>query len=183
MIKNIFHGWIFFKATSFQGWIFFWGEYFSWVNIFQVEIFFEGWTFFRVNKFQGLIFLRGHRSSHSLNIWLSPNILGLVGYSDHIDGCGDTNQRDWRLELRIKWGGGGSSPHCELLLSPRPEKPLLLYIRTSSKFWSLPMIKDDHLWKGSQMGKRLEYFADTSWTSFPKVLQTKCEKRHIWCCS
>ena len=51
LIKNIFHGWIFFKATSFQGWIFFWGEYFSEVNIFQVEIFFEGWIFFRVNKF------------------------------------------------------------------------------------------------------------------------------------
>ena len=26
--------------------------------------------------------LRGHRSSHSLNIWLSPNILGLV-YHDN----------------------------------------------------------------------------------------------------
>ena len=39
---------------------------------------FLGGIFFRVNKFQGWICLSGHRSSHSLNIWLSPNILGLV---------------------------------------------------------------------------------------------------------
>ena len=43
-----------------------------------MEIFFEGWIFFRMNKFQEWIFLSGHRSSHSLNIWLLPNILGLV---------------------------------------------------------------------------------------------------------
>ena len=48
----------------FLGWILFWGEYFSGVNIFQVKIFFEGWIFFS--------------HSHSLNIWLSLNILGLV---------------------------------------------------------------------------------------------------------
>ena len=61
MIKNIFHGWIFFRWKYFLR-----GEYFS------------GWINFRVNKFQGWMFSRGHRSSYSLNIWLSANILGLV---------------------------------------------------------------------------------------------------------
>ena len=40
--------------------------------------YFSGWINFRVNKFQGWMFSRGHRSSYSLNIWLSANILGLV---------------------------------------------------------------------------------------------------------
>ena len=35
LIKNIFHGWIFFKATSFQGWIFFRDKYFSGSTSFQ----------------------------------------------------------------------------------------------------------------------------------------------------
>ena len=64
---TIFQEWIFFRGEYFQEWIFFRGEYFSGATSFQGGIFFKGWTFFRY--------------THSLNIWLSHNLLGLVCFN------------------------------------------------------------------------------------------------------
>ena len=75
----IFQGWIYFIGDYFPGVRqFFRGEYFSGVNIFQEWIFFRSAYFSGEIFFERWIFLRGHRSRHSLNIWLSPNIFGLV---------------------------------------------------------------------------------------------------------
>ena len=79
---NIFPGWIFSGVDIFQGWIFFRGDYFSGATSFQGkiffkgDIFFKGWTFFRY--------------THSLNIWLLHNLLGLVQFLNSKDRANQT---------------------------------------------------------------------------------------------
>ena len=53
-----------------RGWIFLRGEYFSGVNIFQE------WIFSMIEYFSGVNIF--HLSTHSPNIWVSHNLLGLV---------------------------------------------------------------------------------------------------------
>ena len=113
---DIFQGWIFFRGeyfsgvNIFQGWLFFRGEYFSGVNIFQVRLVFKEEYFSRVIFVKGWTFFR---YTHSMNIWLSHNLLGLVKRSskNEVFSLGNINVlhflqgwfHGWRILRRLLW--------------------------------------------------------------------------------
>ena len=106
--SEYFLGWIFFRVNIFQVWIFFTGEYFSRVNIFQRQLVFKEEYFSRVIFVKGWTFFR---YTHSMNIWLSHNLLGLVISKNEVFSLGNINVlhflqgwfHGWRILRRLLW--------------------------------------------------------------------------------